>query len=184
MVKSLLGCAGAALLIAAGPPAAAALQVGARAPGFTLSAALAGKPFGFTLAGALARGPVVVYFFPAAFTTGCSIEAHEFAEAMPRFESLGASVIGVSTDDIETLARFSVETCQNRFPVASDADRTVVKAYDAQLAIRPDHADRISYLVAPDGAVIASYASLSPDRHVETMLAALRAWRQAQPARK
>ncbi len=149
-----------------------------------MPAALAGKSFSFSLAGSLAKGPVVVYFFPAAFTTGCSIEAHEFAEAMPEFESLGAAVIGVSTDDIEKLARFSVEVCQNRFPVGSDAGRTVVKAYDAQLAIRPDYADRISYLVAPDGVVIASYASPSPDKHVETMLAALRVWRQSQPARK
>ena len=162
-------------------PAAAALSVGARAPDFTVPAALAGKTFSFSLAASLAKGPLVVYFFPAAFTSGCSIEAHEFAEAMPQFEALGGGVIGVSTDKIETLARFSVEACQNRFPVASDAGRTVVKAYDAQLAIRPDYADRISYLVAPDGKIVASYASLSPDKHVEKMLAALREWRQAQP---
>jgi thioredoxin-dependent peroxiredoxin len=168
-------------ILASALPVAAALKAGQRAPDFSVPAALAGKSFSFSLAASLARGPVVVYFFPAAFTQGCSIEAHEFAEAMPKFEGLGASVIGVSTDDIETLARFSVEACQSRFPVASDAGRVVVKAYDAQLAIRPDYADRISYLIGPDGAVIASYASLSPDKHVETMLAALREWRQAQP---
>lgn len=159
----------------------AALNVGERAPDFEVPAALAGKTFDFSLAGARAKGPVVVYFFPAAFTKGCSIEAHEFAEAMPKFESLGASVIGVSTDDIETLSRFSVEVCQNRFPVASDAAKTVVKAYDAQLAIRPDYADRISYLVGPEGTIFARYASLNPDQHVATMLAALRDWRQTQP---
>ena len=164
--------------------ALAALQVGAPAPDFTLPAALGGKNFSFSLAGSLAKGPVVVYFFPAAFTPGCSIEAHEFADAMPKFESLGASVIGVSTDNIETLSRFSVEACQNRFPVGSDSGRTVVKAYDAALAIRPSYADRISYLVGPDGKVLASYSSLSPDQHVEKMLAALRAWRQAMPAGK
>lgn len=168
-------------VLAVALPVAAALKAGQRAPNFSVPAALAGKTFGYSLAAALSRGPVVVYFFPAAFTSGCSIEAHEFAEAMPKFESLGASVIGVSTDDIDTLARFSVEACQSRFPVASDSGKVVVKAYDAQLAIRPDYADRISYLIGPDGAVIASYASLNPDKHVETMLAALREWRQAQP---
>ncbi|HRI17216.1 MAG TPA: peroxiredoxin [Burkholderiaceae bacterium] len=170
-----------ALALCAALPATAALSVGARAPDFSAPSALAGKTFSFSLAASLARGPMVVYFFPAAFTKGCSIEAHEFAEAMPQFEALGAGVIGVSTDNIETLAKFSVEACQSRFPVASDGGRTVVKAYDAQLAIRPDYADRISYLIAPDGTIVASYASPNPDRHVEKMLAALRDWRQAQP---
>lgn len=172
----------AALALAlAATGAGAALEVGRRAPDFSAPAALAGKRFDFSLGTALAKGPVVVYFFPAAFTTGCSIEAHEFAEAMPQFEGLGASVIGVSTDDIETLARFSVEVCQNRFAVASDARKAVVKAYDAQLAIRPDYADRISYLLGPDGTILARHVSLSPDKHVQTMLAALREWRQTQP---
>ena len=184
MTRRLAAVAAALLVSSAALPASAALQVGARAPDFTVPAALAGKNFSFSLAGSLAKGPVVVYFFPAAFTSGCSIEAHEFAEAMPQFESLGAAVIGVSTDDIEKLARFSVEVCQNRFPVGSDAGRTVVKAYDAQLAFRLDYADRISYLVGPDGTVIASYSSLNPDKHVEKMLAALREWRQAKPVRK
>lgn len=171
----------AALALCAPWPAWAALPVGARAPDFAAPAALAGKTYSFSLAGALAKGPMVVYFFPAAFTKGCSIEAHEFAEAMAQFEALGAGVIGVSTDNIETLAKFSVEACQSRFPVASDGGRSVVKAYDAQLAIRPDYADRISYLIAPDGTVVAAYASPNPDLHVEKMLAALRDWRQAQP---
>lgn len=181
-MRTLLQPTIAALVLAlAAACSEAALNVGERAPDFDAPAALAGKAFGFSLAGALAKGPVVVYFFPAAFTKGCSIEAHEFAEAMPKFESLGASVIGVSTDDIETLSRFSVEVCQNRFPVASDNAKRVVKAYDAQLAIRPDVADRISYLVGPEGTILARHASLNPDKHVETMLAALRDWRQTQP---
>ena len=180
-MKRLLSTIVATVLIQAALPAGAALAVGARAPDFSAPAALGGKSFGFSLAAALSKGPVVVYFFPAAFTTGCSIEAHEFAEAMPKFEALGAGVIGVSTDKIETLERFSMEVCQNRFPVASDAGKTVVKAYDAQLAILPNYADRISYLVGPDGSVLASYASLNPDKHVEKMLGALRDWRLAQP---
>ena len=126
---------------------------------------------------------MVVYFFPAAFTPGCSIEAHEFADAMPKFESLGASVIGVSTDNIETLSRFSVEACQNRFPVGSDSGQSSRRT-TRRSQIRPSYADRISYLVGPDGKVLASYSSLSPDQHVEKMLAALRAWRQAMPAGK
>jgi len=169
------------LVLCTAPPAWAALPVGARAPDFSAPAALAGKTFSFSLAGALTKGPMVVYFFPAAFTKGCSIEAHEFAEAMPKFEALGAGVIGVSTDNIDTLAKFSVEACQNRFPVASDAGKSIVKSYDAQLLLRPDWADRISYLIAPAGTVIAVYSSLNPDQHVEMMLSSLREWRKAQP---
>ena len=184
-MRSVVSAAIAAIFLAcAALPAQAALAVGARAPDFSTPAALAGKTFSFSLAAALAKGPMVVYFFPAAFTKGCSIEAHEFAEAMPQFEALGAGVIGVSTDNIETLAKFSVEACQNRFAVASDAGRGVVKSYDAQLAVRPEYASRISYLVAPDGTVLAAYASQNPEQHVEKMLSALREWRgKSQPSK-
>lgn len=183
-MRSVVSAAIAAISLACAAPAAqAALAVGARAPDFSAPAALAGKTFSFSLAAALAKGPMVVYFFPAAFTKGCSIEAHEFAEAMPQFEALGAGVIGVSTDNIETLARFSVEACQNRFAVASDTGKAVVKSYDAQLLLRPDWADRISYLIAPGGTVIAVHSSLNPDQHVEKMLSALREWRsKSRPA--
>jgi thioredoxin-dependent peroxiredoxin len=180
-MKRLLAAIAALTLTCATLPVGAALAVGARAPDFSAPAALAGKTFSFSLTGSLAKGPMVVYFFPAAFTKGCSIEAHEFAEAMPQFEALGAGVIGVSTDNIETLAKFSVEACQNRFAVASDAGKTIVKNYDAQLLLRPDWADRISYLIAPGGTVIAVHSSLNPDQHVEKMLSALREWRKAQP---
>ena len=92
-------------------PARAALDVGDTAVKFSAPAALAGKPFTYSLAGALANGPVVVYYFPAAFSTGCSIEAHAFAEAIEQFAALGATVIGVSTDDLETLTKFSSQPC-------------------------------------------------------------------------
>ena len=115
-------------LLSVASPAKAALDVGERAPDFTTAAALGGKPFSFSLAESLAKGPVVLYFFPVAFSEGCSIEAHEFAEATPQFQALGASVIGVSTDDIETLTRFSVQACQGKFAVASDAGKSIVKA--------------------------------------------------------
>jgi peroxiredoxin len=118
-------------------PSYAALDVGDAAPNFTATAALGGKQFKFTLAESLAKGPVVLYFFPAAFSVGCSIEAHEFAEAINRFQALGATVIGVSSDDIETLSKFSVQACQGKFPVASDHTQQVMKSYDAVMALRP-----------------------------------------------
>ena len=176
-----------AALMALAPPAAhASLDVGDKAPDFAADAALAGKPFRFSLAEALARGPVVLYFFPAAFSDGCSVEAHAFAEAMPKFEALGASVVGVSGDDLATLAKFSVQACQSRFPVVSDAGLGVVRSYDAAMTTRPDYANRVSYVIVPGksgGASIAyQYTSLNPDRHVEKTLAALRAWREGSGA--
>lgn len=168
-------------------PARASLDVGDKAPDFMAEAALAGRPYRFSLAEALARGPVVLYFFPAAFSDDCSIEAHAFAEAMPRFEALGATVVGVSGDDVTTLKRFSVQSCQSRFPVASDAALTIVKAYDAAMTTRPDFANRISYVIAPDkaggGTVAYQYTSLNPTRHVEKTLAALKAWREGGAGR-
>jgi thioredoxin-dependent peroxiredoxin len=172
----------ALMTAAAMAPARAALDVGDRAPDFTLPAALAGQALNWSLSTALANGPVVLYFFPLAFSEGCSIEAHSFAEAMPAFAALGASIVGVSTDDIETLKRFSAQACNGKFPVASDGAKTVVQAFDAAMQTRPDHANRISYLIAPDGKVFASYLSLNPQRHVERMRAALEQWR-ASPAR-
>src|ERR1700687_4416198 len=99
-------------------PLYAALKPGAQAPGFTTQATLAGKPFTFSLADALKNGPVVLYFYPAAFTKGCTVEAHEFADAIEKYQVLGATVIGVSHDDIEKLNRFSVSECRRKFPVA------------------------------------------------------------------
>ena len=114
-------------------PLYAALQPGAEAPDFTTQATLAGKPFTFSLADALKHGPVVLYFYPAAFTPGCTVEAHEFAEATEKFKALGATVIGVSHDPIDTLNKFSVSECRNKFAVASDADQNITKEYDAVL---------------------------------------------------
>ena len=156
--------------------AQAALDVGETAPDFAAPAALAGKVFEFSLADSLRKGPVVLYFFPAAFSEGCSAEAHYFAEAIGQFEALGASVIGVSGDDIDTLSRFSVQACQSRFPVASDERHTVIKAYDAALQTRPEYANRISYVIAPDGRIVDHYISLNPSKHVEKTLAAVRGW--------
>jgi thioredoxin-dependent peroxiredoxin len=158
--------------VAAGS-ANAALGVGERAPEFTVDAALGGKPFKFVLAEALAKGPVVLYFFPKAFTSGCTIEAHAFAEATPRFNALGATVIGVSNDDADTIKRFSVEACRNQFAVAADPDSKVIRAYDAKLMMAPGMADRISYVIDRSGRVAYAYSSLNPDGHVANTLKAV-----------
>ena len=165
-------------------PARAALDVGDKAPDFTVPAALAGKAFRFSLTDALAKGPVVLYFFPAAFSVGCSAEAHEFAEAIGKFEALGASVIGVSTDDIETQIKFSMQACQGKFAVASDAGRTLIKSYDAAMMIMPDYANRVSYVIGPDHSVLYSFQSLSPSKHVTRTLEALRDWNKAKGAKQ
>jgi len=161
-------------------PSHATLDVGETAPEFTAQAARAGKFFNFSLADSLARGPVVVYFFPAAFSVGCSIEAHEFAESMAKFEALGATVIGISGDDLDTLGKFSVEACQGRFAVASDNEQKIMKSYDAVMKLRPDYANRVSYVVAPGGKIIYAYQSLNPTRHVERTLAAVADWVQSK----
>ena len=154
-------------------PVHAALDIGDNAPNFSISAALGGKVFQYSLADALAKGPVVLYFFPAAFSEGCSIEAHQFAEAMPSFEALGASVIGVSGDELDVITKFSVQACQGKFPVAADEKKSVIKAFDAAMQTRPDFANRVSYVIAPNGKVVYSYLSLNPHKHVERTLAAV-----------
>jgi len=157
-------------------PTFAALPDGTKAPDFTTQASLAGKAFQFSLAKALKKGPVVLYFYPAAFTPGCTIEAHDFAEATPKFEALGATVIGVSHDPIEKLNKFSVSECRNKFAVASDADGSIMKNYDAVLAAKPEYANRTSYVIAPTGQIIYSYTELKPDQHVENTMAAVKKW--------
>lgn len=156
----------------------AALPVGSRAPDFTTQAAIGGKVFPFSLADALRKGPVVLYFYPKSFTAGCTVEAHDFAEAAPRFHALGASVLGISHDDIQTQQRFSVRECRNKFPVAADADAVVIHKYDAGMAIISDTARRISYVIAPDGKVLYVYSSFNPDHHVENTLKVIAEWKR------
>lgn len=155
----------------------AALAVGAITPDFTTEAARAGVAFRFSLLESLKKGPVVLYFYPKAFTSGCTVEAHNFAEATPKFEALGATVVGISNDDIETLKKFSVEACRDKFAVAADSGARIMKQYDAALWMKPDMADRISYVISPEGKVLYVYASLSPDQHVENTLKAVQQWR-------
>ena len=158
-------------------PLYAALSTGIQAPDFTTQATLAGKPFTFSLSDALKKGPVVLYFYPAAFTPGCTVEAHEFAEATEKFQALGATVIGVSHDPIDTLNKFSVSECRNKFAVASDGDQKITKSYDAVLAAKPEYANRTSYVIAPDHKIIYEYTAMNPDKHVENTLAAVEKWK-------
>jgi len=164
-----------ALMLAASP-AQAALNPGDKAPDFTTEASLGGKPFTFTLAEALKQGPVVLYFYPAAFTHGCTIEAHDFAEATYDFKLQGATVIGVSHDTIETLNKFSVSECRSKFAVASDPDGNIIKAYDAVMISKPELADRTSYVITPDHKILYAYSSLDPDQHVANTMQALQDW--------
>lgn len=172
--------ASVSLCLLAGLAAQAALPTGSKAPDFKARASLGGKEFDFSLADALKKGPVVLYFYPAAFTPGCTVEAHEFAEAVDDFAKLGATVIGVSGDDIEKLNRFSVSECRSKFAVAADADKSIMKAYDAVLKMKPDLADRTSYVIVPGGEIIYSYSALNPGKHVENTLKAVREWHDRQ----
>jgi peroxiredoxin len=171
--RRLGGLAALVALLPCAPAAQAALAVGAAAPDFTAEAALGGQAFRFRLADALKKGPVVLYFYPKAFTSGCTVEANAFAEATPAFNALGASVVGLSNDDIDTLKKFSVEACRNKFAVASDADAKVIRAYDAQIASVPGMADRISYVIDRSGRIVYAYGSMNPELHVTNTLRAV-----------
>lgn len=164
--------------------AQAQLAPGGKAPAFTAPAALAGQPFEFDLQAALSNGPVVVYFYPKAFTSGCTIEAQLFAQASDDFKAVNATVVGVSGDDIDTLKKFSEGPCGGKFAVAADPDGEIIDAYDAGFAIIPGMADRISYAVAPDGTILQTYESMSPDQHVSQTLAAVRDWHAKQSTNK
>ena len=157
-------------------PATAALPVGARAPDFVTTGALGGKPFRLHLKDELRKGPVVLYFFPKAFTKGCTLEAHAFSEAEKNFRKAGARVIGMSADDLPTLKRFSVEACRNAFPVAT-ATPLVIRAYDVELKQDPKLTDRTSYVIAPNGRVIFVHSDLNWSEHVAKTLAAVNALR-------
>ncbi|HXC22100.1 MAG TPA: peroxiredoxin [Steroidobacteraceae bacterium] len=174
LITLALGCLGLAA------PLYAALNRGDPAPDFTTQATLGGVPFKFSLADALKSGPVVLYFYPAAFSKGCTVEAHEFAEATDKFKALGATVIGVSHDTIDTLNKFSVSDCRSKFAVASDADLKITKEYDARLFYITSYSDRTSYVIAPTGKIIYAYTALNPDKHVENTMAAVVKWRADQ----
>ncbi len=169
----------ACMLIAA--PASAALPVGSKATDFITDSALKGDTSTFSLKENLKHGPVVLYFYPKAFTTGCTIEAHEFAEASDDFAKLGAKVIGASADDIDSLKKFSVEECRNKFAVAV-ATPTMIANYDAAIPNSP-RANRISYVITPDHKIIFAYADMNVKGHVSGAMQAVKDWRAKHPLR-
>ena len=161
-------------------PSFAAMKPGDAAPTFTAQAAVGGEEFTFSLADALKKGPVVLYFFPKAFTKGCTAEAHAFAEAAEQYKAQGATLIGMSADNIDMLHKFSAQECSAKFPVAADPDLKVIKSYDTVLTLQSGGAvaDRVSYVIAPDGRITYVYASRDPDKHVENTLAAIKELKQ------
>lgn len=187
-----------ALSFVAAMPALAALQAGNAAPDFSAQASLAGKSFNYSLSAALKKGPVVVYFYPSAFTEGCNVEAHTFSVHKGDFDAAGASIIGVSLDSIERLNAFSADPkyCAGKIAVASDADGQIAKGYQlkVQSASEPvkdtrgvlvDHAfaERTTFIVTPDHRVYTTIGGLSPAANVETALKAVRQLAKARAAK-
>lgn len=171
-------------------PALAALKVGDAAPDFSASGSLGGKDFKFNLKDALKKGPVVVYFYPSAYTGGCDLEAHTFAEQSDKFKAAGAQILGVSADSLERLHKFSADPnfCAGKFPIASDADTSIAKSYDLSVGASREGAkdvrgeeighafiERVTYVIGKNGKILATLSSksdgLSPDQHVDKSLA-------------
>ena len=186
MKKALLSLAVSVLISL---PVLAALKVGDKAPDFSARGSLAGKEFDFSLEAALKKGPVVVYFYPSAYTKGCDLEAHTFAQMKDKFDAAGATIIGVSADSIARLNQFSAdpEYCAGKFPVASDADGKIVVAYNLTktavkagqtdvrgVVIDHDFIERATFVVGKDHKIIATLSSkddgLAPDAHVTKSL--------------
>jgi thioredoxin-dependent peroxiredoxin len=179
LARFLLSCVLAGLL----PSLAwSELAVGTIAPAFSTKAAQSGRDVTFTLSEALKKGPVVVYFYPKSFTSVCTEEAHLFAEATPEFETLGSSVIGVSTDTIETQREFSRQACRDKFPVAADPKGDVAKAYDVLVARGGGSifASRTSYVITPDGKIASVLTAGDAGSHIQSALTSVKAWKARQ----
>ncbi|WP_339743769.1 peroxiredoxin [uncultured Maricaulis sp.] len=153
-------------------PALADLEVGDTAPEIQADGFLGGEPFHFDLAEALAEGPVVMYFFPAAYTSGCNVEAALFAESAPEFAAAGATLVGLTAGNTDRLSDFSRQHCASAFPVAA-VSSDVVSAYGVGLMLRPGWTTRTSYVIAPDGTIAFEHSEMSPDQHVTETLQAL-----------
>jgi len=154
-------------------PAQAALTVGTKAPDFTTTGAVGGKEFKLHLAQQLHKGPVVLYFFPKAFTSGCTAEAHAFSESIGDFKKAGAQVIGMSADGIATLKDFSVKECRSAFPVATATPATQ-KAYDVAWAAHPGITTRTSYVIDRGGKIVMVHDDLDFSQHVAKTLEAVK----------
>ena len=171
-MRKLLFAVAAASLVAS--PAVAALKLGDKAPDFSTTGAVGGKEFKLHLAQQLKKGPVVLYFFPKAFTSGCTAEAHAFSEAIADFKKAGAQVIGMSADNIATLKDFSVKECRSAFPVAT-ATAATQKAYDVAWAAHPGITTRTSYVIGRNGKIAMVHDDLDFSQHVAKTLAAVKA---------
>src|SRR5579862_614147 len=180
---------GLVLAMLVGLPVSAALKVADKAPDFSTQASLAGKEFNFSLQDALKKGPAVVYFYPSAYTKGCDLEAHTFAQEKDKFDAAGATIIGVSADSIARLDVFSADPdyCAGKFPVASDEDRKIANSYNLTanspkagtkdvrgVEIDHDFIERVTFVIGKDHKIVATFSStddkLSPDQHVEKAL--------------
>ena len=193
-MKKILAAAAFAVATLAALPASAMLQNGVSAPDFSATGMTGGKEFTFKLSDALKKGPVVVFFFPAAFTEGCTIETQAFSEKAAEYQAAGATLIGVTggakladgtfasaKDSLTRLGEFSKEHCRDKFPIAAVTPETV-KAYDVSFNDkRPDWSNRTSYVIAPDGKVVLAHTDPLPNSHIEKTLAAVKAWKAAQP---
>ena len=164
----------AAIVSLAAVPANAALKVGDKAPDFTTTGAVGGKEFKIHLAKQLKKGPVVLYFFPKAFTSGCTAEAHAFSESIGDFKKAGAQVIGMSADDLKTLHDFSEKECRSAFPVAT-ATPAMQKEYDVAWAAHPGLTTRTSYVIDKSGKIVMVHDDLNFSEHVARTLAAVKA---------
>lgn len=183
MRRSLIALAALTLTLPFATPASADLTEGASAPDFTAQGALAGKPFTVNLKAALKKGPVVLYFFPAAFTGGCNAQAHAFAEAMPEFEKAGATVIGMTAGNVDRIVEFSADTalCSGKFPVAA-ASPELIKLYDVPLTMNGKVTavtSRTSYVIAPNGKILLTYNNMAPTDHIRLTLEAVRKYQAA-----
>lgn len=191
-MKKILAAIAVASAATLAAPAFAALETGATAPEFTAKGMLAGNEFTFKLSDALKKGPVVIYFFPAAYTAGCTAETKMFADNADAFKAAGATLIGVTGgarladgtmanagDNLKRLAEFSAEHCRDKFPIAAVSTDTI-KAYNVVLPQKPDWSDRTSYVIAPDGKIVLSFTTQKPDEHITKTLEAVKTWKAAQ----
>ena len=163
-----------AALVMAGA-AHASLPVGATAPEFTAKGALAGKPLDFDLQKQLKKGPVVLYFFPAAFTSGCTLEAHAFSDATDDFKKAGATIVGITGGNVDRVAEFSKTECRDKFAVLADPGLAISKTYDAKSTFGTrEISARTSYVIGRDGKVTFIHSDMNPSKHVELTLAAVK----------
>ncbi len=171
----------------------AALPAGAAAPGFTAQASLAGKEFTFSLQDALKKGPVVVYFYPSAYTQGCNVQAHTFAVNIDKFHAAGATVIGVSLDSVQRLHEFSSDPdyCAGKLPVASDASGAIARSYDLKIIdsfagkqaatmldsrgkeIGHSFAERVTFVIVPGSKIVNTIGGMAAEANVKAALAAV-----------